>query len=323
VSLKTLYADGPAPGPSVSSTPMTRLETVPSSASFNPRFNRDLARLFSAPVSRALATAGDSPLVRALVDAQAVSLSPDEPLSRLYEETFEYLWSSYRGAYCYANAVARRILIGRHSLRTTRMLSELRVGASKADVVLVNGTTTVYEIKTALDSLDRLASQLAAYCAVFDKVYVVTHPDGVARVRDASDPRAGILVLTDAGRFQTVREASSNRARIDRHAAFDVLRQSEYTRIVRDLTGRVPNVPNTAIYQACRRIIDRLSPAQVHDVLADALRCRAPASEIVALAETAPESLTALSLTAGFSAKEAQQFQARLKAPILLQATPI
>lgn len=46
------------------------------------------------------------------------------------------------------NVIANKILLGKHSLNTSHMLSEFRVGYNKADVVIINGTSSVYEIKS-------------------------------------------------------------------------------------------------------------------------------------------------------------------------------
>ncbi|MEI9986083.1 MAG: sce7726 family protein [Aliidongia sp.] len=57
-----------------------------------------------------------------------------------------------------APSVTQKILMGKHSLRTASMLNEFRAGSCKADLVILNGTATVYEIKSERDSLTRLAN---------------------------------------------------------------------------------------------------------------------------------------------------------------------
>lgn len=43
------------------------------------------------------------------------------------------------------------------------MIPEFNVGASKADLAVFNGTSTVYEIKSEIDSTERLKSQMGDY----------------------------------------------------------------------------------------------------------------------------------------------------------------
>lgn len=55
------------------------------------------------------------------------------------------------------------------------LLNEFRIGASIADTVLINGTNKVFEIKTELDTPERLTTQLQDYYKGFSEVYVFTH----------------------------------------------------------------------------------------------------------------------------------------------------
>lgn len=51
---------------------------------------------------------------------------------------------------------------------------ELPIGNSRVDMCKVNGHSAAYEIKTDLDTFDRLEGQLSDYFDVFETVYVVT-----------------------------------------------------------------------------------------------------------------------------------------------------
>lgn len=51
---------------------------------------------------------------------------------------------------------------------------ELPIGSSHVDMCKVNGHSAAYEIKTDLDTFDRLEGQLRDYFDVFETVYVVT-----------------------------------------------------------------------------------------------------------------------------------------------------
>ena len=54
------------------------------------------------------------------------------------------------------------------------MTDEIRSVKSRGDVAILNGTSTVYEIKSHYDSFDRLDGQLADYKRVFDHIYLAT-----------------------------------------------------------------------------------------------------------------------------------------------------
>ena len=65
-------------------------------------------------------------------------------------------------------------MLGIHSPRTTPALTEVPIGSSKADFILINGKAVVYEIKTALDNFDRLDGQIEDYYKAFSRTVVVT-----------------------------------------------------------------------------------------------------------------------------------------------------
>lgn len=56
----------------------------------------------------------------------------------------------------------------------TISIFELPIGNSRVDMCKVNGHSAAYEIKTDLDTFDRLEGQLRDYFDVFETVYVVT-----------------------------------------------------------------------------------------------------------------------------------------------------
>jgi len=52
-------------------------------------------------------------------------------------------------------------------------LQEVRIGKNIADMVVVNGKSIAYEIKTEFDTFVRLEAQLTNYLKVFDKVIMI------------------------------------------------------------------------------------------------------------------------------------------------------
>ena len=270
--------------------------------------SRLCALAFSASVLMDLARKGHSPTISAILREQPTGIMPrSATYADIFESCHALMWSGYRSEYVYKNAIARRILLGRHSLQNTRFLTEFRVADCKADVVLINGTSTCYEIKTELDDFERLARQLEAYRRVFDRIYVVTFSGSVQRLSRHLEPDIGILELTEKYRFATKRPAISNRANVDPLTIFDSMRRSEYTRVLRDATIPIPNVPNTQIYGECRRLFSRLSPEAAHDGMVRALRQRTIPSEVLHLAETSVPSITAAILGAPLSASDARR----------------
>src|SRR5882724_11744936 len=93
-----------------------------------------IARLFSPTVIRDLACKGRSPLLARLIsELTNVGLAGHgDTLARLFDAGFSALQATnYRTEYIYKAAIAHRILLGIHSLQTSVMLTEFRVGNCK------------------------------------------------------------------------------------------------------------------------------------------------------------------------------------------------
>ena len=88
-----------------------------------------------------------------------------------------------RNEYYYKITLLNKLLLGIHSVNTTTALTEFPIAKSKADFVLINGKAVVYEIKTELDNLERLESQISDYYKAFDHVAVVTCIENVENVK--------------------------------------------------------------------------------------------------------------------------------------------
>jgi hypothetical protein len=149
----------------------------------------------------------------------------------------------YPAEFVLKNELLNRIFLARHNPSKATVLTEMRVGQNRVDLVAVNGTTTAYEVKSRFDSLARLNAQVSSYLSVFERVYVVCDPKKIERIAHVVDPTVGIMVTNAAGGFRTIRKAAAS-ARLDHAAMFDCLRKPEYQAIARRRFGTLPVVPN-------------------------------------------------------------------------------
>lgn len=176
-----------------------------------------------------------------------------EIISEIYSE----LKRNYRNEYFYKNTLLNKLLLGVHSLNTTTALTEIPIARSKADFVMINGKAVVYEIKTELDNLERLGSQLDDYYKAFDHVAVITYENNVSQVEkqiEAFHRPIGIYVLRKNGSIGTVKEPGKYTADLDKETIFKLLRKGEYEEILLGSYGCLPNVTQFRYYDACKEL---------------------------------------------------------------------
>jgi hypothetical protein len=266
----------------------------------NPTQLAALSRMFSPSVFREMAKRGRSALFRRLFGEMG---DASEQISRstvgaTFDAAFALLRrTGWRDEYVYRAALTHNVLLGRHSLRTASMLTEFRAGACKADLVILNGTSSVYEIKSERDSLGRLANQIANYRKVFAKVYVIVGEQHLQEVVRGTPCDVGVMILVRWDRIQTIREAVNRPDVVCPETIFDSLRQHEARAILDALGVPIPEVPNTLMYSSMRRCFAQLEPAVVHDHMVATLKRTRNLSPIACLIEQLPQSLQPAALS--------------------------
>lgn len=222
-----------------------------------------------------MARKGKSPLFARLARQSLLprSLAASARVHSLFDTAFSLLQQEgYRHEYIYKAALTHKILLGKHSLQTASMLNEFRVGECKADVAILNGTATVYEIKSERDSLSRLERQIAAYTTVFAKVYVIASENHVAAVIDSVPRDVGVLLLNRRYRISTLREAADRPERTSPAAIFDSIRTQEARTILLSRGISVPDVPNTELSAVLRNLFVKLDPRDAHEGMVKVLK---------------------------------------------------
>lgn len=259
-----------------------------------------LTRLFSSAVFQELAKKGRSALFRRLLDQTRVAgrCTDHATVGDAFDAAFSILKvAGLRDEYVYRAALTHKILMGKHSLRTAAMLNEFRAGSCKADLVILNGTSTVYEIKSERDSLARLIKQVENYKRVFASVNVVVgerHVDGVQLVLPED---VGILCLSRRYRIATVRDAMDCPERICPVTVFESLRSAEAAMILKALGIAVPAVPNTQRHAAMRVLFADVDPTALHGELVSTLKRTRDLAPLTTLVDRLPRSLHAAALS--------------------------
>ena len=261
----------------------------------NSDFNRTLSRIFTNPTFKNIVKSGEGESVSEQLKKYQSLLSvedADVSIKDVLQKAYVYLSRNYRNEYIYKNTIANKILLGRHNLNTATLLSEFKVGGSIADLLLLNGTSTVYEIKTELDSPDKLKKQIDDYKKAFARIYLVTHHTLTDRyLQLIEDSAVGLLSLS--GRFQltTVKEAETNYQDLDNSVMMRCLRKGEYSSIIRAYYGTIPPVSNIRYFTACLELAMAIDPVIFHALLLNELKKRMPAEKECLQSELLPPEL--------------------------------
>ncbi len=258
-----------------------------------------LSRLFSSSVFRELAGRGKSALFSRLV--RETSLLDSCPGNSLVADVFEAALSilrtgRHRDEYVYKTALTQKVLLGTHSLKTACMINEFRVADCKADLVILNGTAAVYEIKSERDSLTRLAKQLEAYKKVFARVNVIAGENHIDAVGNSTPEDVGVMCLSRRNQISTLREAPDLPERICPLSVFDAIRTNEAKQILVELGVSVPQVPNTVLRSVLREHFAKLRPADLHFQMVRTLKQTRNLTPLENLIDRLPPSLHAAAL---------------------------
>ena len=259
-----------------------------------------ISRLFSSAVFHEMAKKGRSAMFARLFGQTGVEqhCEASATVGDGFDSAFAVLRrAGLRDEYIYRAAVTHKVLLGKHSLKTACMLTEFRAGACKADLVILNGTATVFEIKSERDSLARLANQVANYKKVFASVNVIASEGHVRSVMETVPEEVGIMCLSRRHHIRTVRNAVDQPDKICPVTVFESLRTAEARMILKTLGAPIPEAPNTLLHSALKEVFATLEPKDVHRTMVITLKRTRDLAPLGDLVERLPESLYAAALS--------------------------
>lgn len=235
-----------------------------------------LNRFFSRQALLGLLKSGNSDLYRNCTNR---FLKKDGLISKSNLEIIKLLYSVsknyYRNEYFYKNTILNKLLLGRHSIRTTVVLNEIPIDKSKADFVLINGKAILYEIKSEVDNLGRLNSQINSYYKAFGTIYVVTHEKNEKKIiRVIKNNNVGVIVLNDKDQLSERRQAMTDNSYLNNESILKILRKNEYENIVENYYGHLPAASKIMYYRECLKLIEKIDTLKFYNLAIDELRKR-------------------------------------------------
>lgn len=177
---------------------------------------------------------------------------------------YTYLARNYRCEYVYKNELIKSLLKD-YGTRDTVYFSEFRVGRSIADMVMFNGESKAFEIKTEYDSVRRLDKQMMDYKRLFDKCFLVIPEDRLETYLNIVDPTTGIIVMNRNNNrlcLEEVKPACMNTI-LDVKSLMSCLRMTEYMNIAISLGASLKNIPEYSLFKYCQDVISRAGVNEV------------------------------------------------------------
>lgn len=235
-----------------------------------------LNRLFTHSVFQDLIKYEKSDVYSAVV-AKYIDTHHQKKHVDIFEEIYRLLSKGYRNEYFYKNTLLTKLLLHRHSINTTIALTQIPIGKSKADFVLINGKAVVYEIKSELDNYNRLESQLADYFKAFDHVCVVGPEREFDNLLDMlNDTPVGIYCLTKRDTFSKTKrkEPKAHYSELEHKSIFRVLYKQEYEYIIGKYFGELPRTTQVQHYNMCLEMFSSIPIIEAYNFALVAMKKR-------------------------------------------------
>lgn len=180
-----------------------------------------------------------------------------------YSDYIRYAYNTlkkeYRCEYIYKNEIINELLLKKYGTKDTVVINEFKVGNSVADMVLFNGTSKAFEIKTELDSERRLNGQLSDYTQIFKECYIVTHESLIGKYLNKNE-NIGVIAITKHGKsfkMEEVRKATVSEE-IDSDILMRSIRAQEYKSIITSYFGILPNVNSFKMFDECALLMKEI-----------------------------------------------------------------
>lgn len=187
--------------------------------------------------------------------------------SDLLKKSYSVISKYYRCEYVYKNELIK-LLLKKYGTRNSVYFNEFRVGNSIADMVMFNGESKAFEIKTEYDTPRRLDKQMDDYKRFFDKCYIIVPESKVDEYRDIVESTTGIIAMSHKNGsiiLKEVRHAEQNE-RFDFEALMSCLRTEEYKNIVLSLGESLEGVAGYDMYKYCYRVISKENPNKLREL---------------------------------------------------------
>ena len=203
-----------------------------------------------------------------------------------YYDYIQYIYreltKQYKFEYIYKNTFINELLLDKYGVKDTIVINEFRVGNSIADIVMFNGTSKAFEIKTELDTNKRLNNQLSDYTKIFKECYIITH-ESLTNKYLQEDDHIGIIELVDHTKSVSMHEvrAAKENINIDSDTLMRSIRTPEYKNIIKLYFGILPEMNSFNMFETCKGLMKQIPKEQLNYLFIEELKKRKSNTDII------------------------------------------
>lgn len=233
-----------------------------------------LSRLFSKnTINEILENGKSTSLNRAI---EYFNIPTNMSNGEIFSFCYKLLDKNYRNEYFYKNTLLNKTVFGVNSPNTATALAEFNIYKSKADFILLNNKKAeVFEIKTELDNLERVALQIEDYYKIFSYVSIVTSESNYYKTYQLfKGSTVGIKVLNNRNNLTIKKEPIFNDYELDSEAMFKSLRKNEFESILQKYYGKLPDVTQFQYYKESLKWFEKLDTQYLQQLTVNILKKR-------------------------------------------------
>jgi hypothetical protein len=188
---------------------------------------------------------------------------------------YRILEKNYQNEYVFKNSFLNDWLIKEIGYNNTKIFNEFRVGNAVADLVMFNGKSKVFEIKTEFDSTKRLKLQIENYSKAFNQIFLIV-PESKLSLYSKFDKSIGVISFNNNEgdeRFILQRDAITN-YEVDPETIMKVLHTNEYKSIVKSFYGELPVMTSFNQYNICNELINEIPNIELNKMFIEKMKNR-------------------------------------------------
>lgn len=176
---------------------------------------------------------------------------------KVLKYTYKVLEQHYPNEYILKNEFLNKWLINELGNNNSIIFNELRIGKAIADLVIFNGVSKVFEIKTILDKEYRLSNQICEYKKIFNEVYIVVPKIQLSKYITYDDKIGIIIYDSNSKEFDLVQKPKTIKG-IEVNVLMEVLHTKEYIYIVKRYFNDIPSMNPFNQFNICKKLISNI-----------------------------------------------------------------